>query len=162
MTAYRITGLPIADFQPLFGLDDAALRTRNALRVVADSKPGFPCRITLEDAEPGETLLLVNYEHQNAPTPYRSRHAIFVRESAKAEAVIENEVPPYLATRLLSVRAFDAEGMMVDADCVEGAALEPLIDRMFEEPRIAYLHVHNARRGCFAARIDRAASAPEQ
>jgi len=85
-----------------------------------------------------------------------------VRESAKTEAVIENEVPPYLATRLLSVRAFDAEGMMVDADCVDGAALEPLIDRMFEEPRIAYLHVHNARRGCFAARIDRAASAPEQ
>jgi len=162
MMSYRIRGLPLADFQPLFGLDDAALQERNAMRVVADSKPGFPCRITLEDAEPGETLILLNYEHQGAATPYRSSHAIFVREAAREQAVIDNAVPPYLATRLLSVRAFDAEGMMVDAECVEGTGLEAVIQRMFEAPRILYLHVHNARRGCFAARIDRAAPAPEQ
>jgi hypothetical protein len=156
MTGYRISGLPVAAFEPLFGLDDEALEERGAMRVTAASKPGFPCRITLEDAEPGETLILLNYEHQTAATPYRSRHAIFVRESAKVEAVFENEVPPLLSERLLSVRAFDAEGMMVDADCVEGTELEPLIERMLGDPAAAYLHVHNARRGCFAARIDRA------
>ena len=153
--SYRISGLPLADFEPLFELDDEALKARNVLRMTADEKPGFPCRVTLEDAEPGETLLLLNYEHQAAATPYRSNHTIFVREAAKAEAVFENEVPPLLSGRLLSVRAFDAEGMMVDADCIEGSALEPVIERLLGEPRTAYLHVHNAKRGCFAARVDR-------
>ncbi len=153
--SYRISGLPLADFEPLFGLDDETLRARNVVRMTADEKPGFPCRVTLEDAEPGETLLLLNYEHQAAATPYRSSHAIFVREAARAEAIFENEVPQSLSGRLLSVRAFDADGMMVDADCIEGPALEPVIERLFGDSRTAYLHVHNARRGCFAARVDR-------
>ena len=156
MTGYRISGLPLRDFEPLFGLDDETLKARGALRVVADTKPGFPCRVTLEDAEPGETLILVNYQHQGASTPYRSSHAIFVREAARAEVVFDNEVPPLLASRLLSVRAFDQEGMMLDADCIDGAELEPLIARMLDDPKAAYLHVHNARRGCFAARVERA------
>jgi hypothetical protein len=155
MTGYRISGLPLADFEGLFGLDDEALKARNAARVTADSKPGFPCRVTLEDAHPGETLILLNYEHQAAATPYRSSHAIFVREAAKTEAVFENEVPPLLSGRLLSVRAFGADGMMVDADCMEGSELEPAIERLFGDSRTAYLHVPNARRGCFAARVDR-------
>ena len=156
MTGYRISGLPLADFRPFFGLSDDALEARGIKRMIANSKPGFPCRITLEDAEPGEALLLLNYEHQAAATPYRSKHAIFVRESAVAEAVFDNVVPLVLGTRLLSVRAFNAQGMMLDADCVEGTELEPLIDRLFADPEAAYLHVHNARRGCFAARVDRA------
>ncbi|HEY9554875.1 DUF1203 domain-containing protein [Allosphingosinicella sp.] len=151
---YRVSGLPLADFEPLFGLDDEALKARNVLRVTADSKPGFPCRVTLEDAEPGETLLLLNYEHQAAATPYRSSHAIFVREAARSEAAFENEVPPLLSGRLLSVRAFDGGDMMIDADCIDGSELEPLIERMLGDGA-AYLHVHNARRGCFAARVDR-------
>jgi hypothetical protein len=155
VSGYRITGLPSAPFEPLFGLDEAALKQRGARRVVADRKPGFPCRITLEDAEPGETLILTHYEHQEADSPYRASHAVFVREGAAREAVFENEVPPYLALRLLSVRAFDEQGMMVDCDVAPGEKLEPLIDRMFADDRAAYLHVHNARPGCFAARIDR-------
>ncbi|MFC7498386.1 DUF1203 domain-containing protein [Enterovirga sp. GCM10030262] len=156
MTGYRISGLPLADFEPLFGLDDAALKEQRAMRVIALDKPGYPCRVTLEDAEPGETLILLNYEHQAAATPYRSGHAIFVRESAREEAVFENEVPPLLSSRLLSVRAYDETGMMVDADCVNGAELEPLIARLFDDCGTAYLHIHNARRGCFAARVERA------
>jgi hypothetical protein len=155
MMGYRISGLPLAEFEPLFGLDDEALKARNVSRVVADSKPGFPCRVTLEDAEPGETLLLLNHEHQAAATPYRSGHAIFVREAARSQAVLQNQVPPVLVTRLLSVRAFDRIGMMVDADCTEGAHLQPVIERLFADARTAYLHVHNAKRGCFAARVDR-------
>ncbi len=153
--SYVITGLPLADFQPLFGLSDAALAERGVLRVRVTDKPGFPCRITLADADPGETVLLLNYEHQGAATPYRSSHAIFVRESATGTARVAGAIPECLAARLLSVRAFDAAGMMVDAEVVEGAALEPLIARMFADPAAAYLHVHNARRGCFAARVDR-------
>ncbi len=155
MSGFRITGLKRAEFEHLFGLSDEELKKRNALRVVADSKPGFPCRISLADAEPGESLILVNYEHQDAASPYRSSHAVYVREGA-SEEVFENQIPPYLSLRLLSVRAFDDSGMMVDCDVVPGEALAPLVERMLADDRAAYLHVHNARPGCFAARVDRA------
>jgi len=153
---FVIRGLDPAPFRALYGLSDAALAERQVVRMRADAKPGFPCRITLEDAEPGEELLLVNYEHLPVASPYRSRHAVFVREGVETPAVYENVVPEVLARRLLSVRSFDNAGMMRDADVVDGGALEPLIARMFEDEHTAYLHVHNAKRGCFAARVDRA------
>jgi hypothetical protein len=153
---FRITGLPLQPFAPLFALDDAALRARGVSRVVADAKPGFPCRISLEDAEPGERLLLLNWRHQPADTPYRADGPIFVREAATQTALVDDAVPEQQRSRLLSVRGYDTAGWMHDADVVEGAALEPLIRRLFQDARIAYLHVHNARRGCYACRVDRA------
>lgn len=152
---YIVSGLPLAAFQPLFGLDDTALRAHDAVRVRADATPGFPCRITLEDAAPGESLLLLHWTHQPAGTPYRSGGPIFVRESALATARVRNAVPPQQRDRLLSVRGYDADGWMHDADVVDGTQLEATIERLFADPRIAYLHVHNARRGCYACRIDR-------
>lgn len=125
------------------------------MRYTADSKPGFPCRITLEDAEPGETVLLLNHEHLAVDTPYRSRHAIFVREAATTPTRYENEMPPALAGRLLAIRAYDDAAMMIDAEVVEGAEAIPLIERFLANPNAGWLHAHNARRGCFAARIDR-------
>lgn len=154
--SFVVTGLPVEPFAALFGLDEAALSARGVIRYTADSKPGFPCRITLEDAEPGETVLLLNYEHLAVNTPYRARHAIFVRESAVAPARVEDALPPALAGRLLAIRAYDADGMMIDAEVIEGAQAAPLIERYLDNPKAAYLHAHNARRGCFAARIDRA------
>jgi len=153
--SFVIRGLDPAPFRELYGLPDAALADRQVVRVKADAKPGFPCRVTLEDAEPGETLLLLNHEHLALASPYRSRHAIFVREGAEMPAVYEDEVPEQLASRLLSVRSFDEAGMMLDAEVLEGVALAPLIVDMLADGRAAYLHVHNARRGCFAARVDR-------
>jgi hypothetical protein len=153
--SYVITGLPLETFQPLFGLSEADLAARRIVRMTADAKPGFPCRVTLADAEPGETVLLLNHEHQSADTPYRSSHAIFVREAARETRSVVDAVPDSLSGRLLSVRAFDAAGMITDADVVQGDGLEPLIARMFADAAVAYLHVHNARRGCYAARVDR-------
>lgn len=152
---YRFSGLPVELFQPLFGLDDAKLAEMNIRRVVADAKPGFPCRITLEDAEPGERLLLLAHEHQPAHSPYRASGPIFVRESAR-KTYDGSALPPVFRGRFLSVRAYDAGGMMIDAEVVEGNDSEPLFERMFASEDVAYLHVHNARRGCFSARVDRA------
>lgn len=151
---YVISGLPMQAFQPLFGLDDEALRAHGASRVTADG-PGYPCRITLEDAAPGEPLLLLPWTHLDADTPYRSGGPIFVRESVAAQAVFRNRVPEQQRSRLLSVRAYDARGWMLDAEVDEGERLEPLIERFFADPRTAFLHVHNARRGCYACRVDR-------
>jgi len=154
--SFRITGLDPAPFRPLFGLSDAALAAHGVSRHVVTEKPGFPDRIEVRDAEPGDTVLLLNFEHQPADTPYRSRHAIFVREGATEALDLVDAVPEAIRLRPISLRAFDAAGNMVDADLVDGAEIEPLIDRYFANAEIAYLHAHYAKRGCFAARIDRA------
>jgi hypothetical protein len=153
---YRITGLPADEFSHLFGLDDGALAALGAKRYIVNERPGFPDRIEMRDLEPGERALLVNYEHHAAATPYRSSHAIFVREGAVERYDRTNEIPEVLRIRLLSVRSFDAAGMMIDADVLDGSDLESTIARFFARDEAAYLHVHNAKRGCFAARVDRA------
>lgn len=154
--SFVISGLPVEAFKPLFSLSDAALAERGVVRCQVDAKPGFPCRVTLEDAEPGATVLLMNYEHQPAPTPYRASHAIFVSEAATEPRRAVDEVPGALRVRAaLSLRAYDEAGMMVDAELTPGAAIEPVIEKMFANPQVAYIHAHNAGRGCYAARIDR-------
>lgn len=153
--AYAVTSLPAEPFAPLFEMDDEALAAHGARRVVADVAQGFPCRVSLDDAAPGETLILVNYEHQPAATPFRASHAVFVRKNAEPIATVD-AMPPALRRRLLSLRAFDADHMMIAADIVEGVDAGTLIARMFADPDIAYLHAHYAKWGCYAARIDRA------
>jgi hypothetical protein len=153
---FRISGLDRAEFAPLFALSDEQLRERDIVRRVADRRPGFPCRVSLQDAEPGETLLLLNYEHLAVASPYRATHAIYVRENAQTAVAPVNELPDVLRTRLLSLRAYDSKGMMVEADVVHGSDAEPLIERILAQPNVEFIHAHNAKPGCFAARIDRA------
>lgn len=154
--SFRITGLDAKPFRHLYGLSDSELAARGAIRYVAESEPGYPDRVELRDVEPGESVLLVNYEHQSADSPYRSSHAIFVREGAEESYDRVGEVPQSMRIRLLSLRAFDAKGMLLDADIVEGCDIERVIAGMFADPSVDYIHVHNAKRGCYAARIDRA------
>ncbi|HEY1252172.1 MAG TPA: DUF1203 domain-containing protein [Thermoanaerobaculia bacterium] len=153
--SYRITGLSPESFRPLFGLSDDELRRRGARRYVVDRKGAFPDRIEVRDAEPGETVLLVNHTHQPAENPYRASHAIFVREGADAAYDAIDEIPEVMRRRLLSLRAFDRDDLMLDADVVDGAEADRLIERLFANPETAYIHAHYAKRGCFAARIDR-------
>ena len=153
--SFRITGLPAEPFTDLFSLSDAALASRLAMRVVADRAHGYPCRISLTDAEPGQPLILLNYEHQSADSPFRSRYAIYIREGEQQYDEVDL-VPDQLRRRLLSVRGFDGRGMLRDADVAQGTALEPLIERLFDDDNVAYLHIHMARPGCYAARVDRA------
>jgi hypothetical protein len=150
---FRFQGLSITSFRPLFALTDDDLAARGMRRMIADAKPGFPCRVSLEDAEPGERVLLVNYEHQPAHSPYRAIGPIFVRESAGA-AYDSLNVPPVLRGRLLSLRAYDADGMMVEADVVCGDEVEASLTRLFARADSAYVHIHNAKRGCYACLVE--------
>jgi hypothetical protein len=152
---FQISGLPVEDFSHLLSLDDAALDRAGVTRCIVDEAGAYPCRITLEDAEPGDEVLLLNHAHQSAQTPYASTGPIFIRRNARATRVVVNEVPDQQRRRLLSVRAYDANGWMIDADVTEGAELESLIARFLGDPTVDYLHVHNARRGCYACRVDR-------
>jgi hypothetical protein len=152
---YKVTGLSAEPFRHLYGLSDAELASKGVKRYVADKKPGFPDRIEMRDAEIGETLLLLNHVCQPADTPYRASHAIFVLEGAETTYHAVNEIPEVMRTRLLSLRAYNAAGMMLDADVVDGKDAERIINRFFSSPEIAYIHAHNAKRGCYSARIDR-------
>lgn len=153
--SFRVSGLDSAPFRHLYGLSDEALAAHGAKRYVANAKPGFPDRVEVRDAEEGETLLLLNYQHQPANTPYRASHAIFVREGAEAAYSGIDVIPEPLRVRPISLRAFNEAGEMVDADLVDGSELQPLIERFFANPAVSYLHAHYAKRGCYAARIDR-------
>ncbi|HEX4505546.1 MAG TPA: DUF1203 domain-containing protein [Alphaproteobacteria bacterium] len=153
---FRITGLSPEPFHHLYGLPDTELAEHGARRVVVDHAPGYPDRIEVRDAEPGESVLLVNYTHQPADTPFRSSYAVYVREGAETAYDAFDEIPDAMRRRVISLRAFDEEGMLIDADLADGAELEPLIARLLADPRAAYLHAHYAKPGCYAARIDRA------
>jgi hypothetical protein len=153
---YQISGLSAAPFAQFFGLPESELAKHGIVRHTATGSPGFPCRVSLRDADPGDTLLLLNYEHLDVATPYRSSYAIYVREYAEEAHVAVNEVPEVLRCRLLSLRAFDKQGMLLEADVVYGRDVEPLIEHLLGRSDVDYIHVHNAKPGCFAARIDRA------
>lgn len=153
--SFRLLPLSRSQFEPLFALDECDLAGRGARRVVVDAKPGFPCRVSLEDADPGERVILLPFTHHPGHSPYRASGAIFVRETAKEAVLAAGEVPEAVRRRLLSVRAYDGDGLMIDADVTEGAELESRIERFFSDARIACLHVHNARPGCYFCRVER-------
>ena len=152
---FQISPLPLDEFQHLMNLDDESLVQLGVVRLRADAKPGYPCRISLQDADAGESVLLLNYEHQAVASPYRSSHAIIIRENAEQAEPFINKIPEQLRIRVLSVRGFDEEGMMIEADVVDGEHLESVIVEMFGNAAVEYLHIHNAKPGCFAARVDR-------
>lgn len=151
---YSISGLDPSRFAHLFGRSDAELAAQHAVRMVADSAPGFPCRVTLDDAAPGAALLLVNHvSHEGGP--YHASHAIFVSEGVAEAAHFTDELPPALDRRILSIRAFDDAGMMTDAALVQPGEADAAFRRMLADPATHHLDAHNATRGCFAARVER-------
>lgn len=152
---YRISGLPLQQFEPFFAMDASELEKRGARRVVATTHPGFPCRVSLEDAAPGESLILLNFTSHDATGPYRTAYAIYVREHAREADPLVDRLPDVFAGRTLSLRAFDAGGMVVAARLAGPGDVEPAIKGLFADPTVASIHAHNAAYGCFAARIER-------
>ncbi len=154
---FRIQALDPGRFAALFDLPDAALAGHLAVRVVADSSPGFPCRVSLADSEVGEELLLVNHVHQPLASPYRAAHAVFVRRNVAQAHPRPAEVPAMFRTRQLSLRGFDTNAMLLQAELIQGAALGATLDAMFAEaPGVAFVDIHFAGPGCYAAKAVRA------
>jgi hypothetical protein len=157
MTAhFQIIGLPQNNFAALFDLSDAQLKQRGAVRVMATSNPGFPCRVSLQDAQVGEELILLPFEHQAADSPYRASGPIFVRRGAVQNKLAMDEITPYVSSRLMSVRGYDHAHQMIAANVVEGAVVADEIRAQFADGGVAYIHLHNAKRGCFSCSVLRA------
>lgn len=153
---FQIHPLDPAPFASMFALSDEELASRGARRVVADAPYRFPCRVSLEDAAPGEELILCNHAHQAETTPFAASHAIFVKKDAEKRTPAPGAAPEVLTRRVLSIRAFDAEHMMVAGEVAEGAALEDRLTALFDDEAVDYVHIHFAGRGCFGALATRA------
>jgi hypothetical protein len=156
MPSFQLVGIDHEPFEQLFLLDDAQLKERGAVRCVATGHPGFPCRVSLADAAVGEELLLLPFVHQPGASPYRASGPIFVRRGARRRSLPAGVVPAYVTQRLISVRAYDADDMMVDASVCDGVEAASEIERLFGNAGVAYIHLHNAKRGCFACAVVRA------
>lgn len=155
-TDFKVIAALPEKFQHLFAMNEAELANLGARRMTVDHKPGFPCRVSLQDAEIGETVILTTFAHHEVNSPYQSSGPVFVRERVPAASMAINEVPDMLKERLLSIRAYNESGMMVGATVVEGQATETVIRQFFEQIEVAYLHVHNANPGCFNCTVERA------
>ena len=153
--AYRIAGLAPEPFAPLFAMNGEQLAAVGARRVTADSHPGFPCRVSLEDAEAGEALILTHHVSNDVAGPFRSAYAIYVREAARQAAIFVDETPPVFAGRTIALRGLDGEGNLRAALLAAPGQADTAIVELFARPEIAEIHAHNAAAGCFAARIVR-------
>ena len=153
--SYVVRGLDPEPFRPLFRLSDEELARHGAVRMTVTEKPSFPCRVSLTDREVGESVLLLNHVSHDVANPYRASHAIFVTEGADKAAEYVDELPPVFGPRVLSLRGFDAGGMMVEAALAQPGEADAGIRQLFANPAVETIHAHNATRGCFAARIER-------
>lgn len=150
MRNFQLVGLDAQPFEALFDLPDPALHARGIRRVRADADVGYPCRVALEDARAGDELLLLSYPHQPAASPYRASGPIFVRKGSRPRQLPPGEVPPYVTRRLMSLRAYDADDLIVDAEVVEGENVAGRLQALFANPAVRYVQLHNAKRGCFS------------
>lgn len=154
--SFQIHALPYTDFENLFALSDDDLNAQGIRRMTVEQSPGTPCRVSMTDAQVGERVILLNYEHQPETSPYKASHAIFVREGAEQATLGIGEVPDVIRSRLMSMRLFNDEHMMIDADVVEGEKIAEALAAAFEQQDVRYIHLHNAKPGCFAASVTRA------
>lgn len=156
MSTFQITGLPHEPFAGWFELTESELAARGALRVVTMAKPGYPCRISLVDADVGDELLLLSYEHQPANSPYRASGPIFVRRHALQRVLEPGEISDYVASRTISLRAYDRDDLIIEADICDGRDVAVRIEHYFGNDAVRYIHLHNAQRGCFSCMVRRA------
>ena len=157
MSSFRLVGLSAENFEPFFAMPDAELAELGARRVVADEAFGFPCRVSLADAEVGDELLLLPFEHLSTRSPYRASGPVFVRKGARRAVLEPGVLPRYVTRRWMSVRAYDADDMMVAADVCDGSDLRGVIEHLLADEAVAFIHLHNAKRGCFSCRVERVA-----
>ena len=155
MSSFRLVGLSAENFEPFFAMSEAELSALGARRAVADAAVGFPCRVSLADAAVGDELLLLPFEHLSTRSPYRAVGPVFARRGVPRAVLAPGEIPPYVTRRVMSVRAYDADDMMVDAEVCEGGAVRGVLERFIADPAVAFVHLHNAKRGCFSCRVER-------
>jgi hypothetical protein len=152
---FKLVALDRAQFDDYFNLSETKLVEKGIRKMIVDEYPGFPCRVSLADAEIGEEVILLNYEHYSVNSPYKAGGPIFVRKIAQTATPEINEIPKMFNHRLLSIRGFDKEATMIFADVITGANLKEKLNLILDNKVIEYLHIHNAKPGCFNCSVER-------
>ena len=146
---FQIQSLDAKEFSEYFNWNDSELANIGAIRMIVDEKPGYPCRVSLEDAEIGEEVILLPYKHHNTNSPYQALGPIFVRKNARNAILEMNALPKMLNHRLLSIRGYDSHGILKEATVTEGTNLREILDNIFDNQEVSYIHIHNAKPGCY-------------
>lgn len=155
MTNFRIEALDQNEFSHLFELNDRELAKQGIKRMIVDAYPGYPCRVSLGDIRIGEEVILLPFEHHKTDGPYQGSGPIFIGKKSKKIQLSTNEIPPILRHRLLSIRAYDQHGLMQHAIVGEGSMLLSNLQSLFQDSAIDYIHIHNAKQGCYNCRVER-------
>jgi len=155
MNNFKFEALNHLNFEYLNDLSEAELAENTIKKMKVDQFPGFPCRITLEDAQIDEMVFLLNYDFHNVSSPYRASGPVFVRANQLTKTYAQNEIPVMFNHRLLSIRGYNKEAMMIFADVSEGQFLKDKLLQILENPEIEYIHLHNAKPGCFNCTVKR-------
>ncbi|MEO7917258.1 MAG: DUF1203 domain-containing protein [Dokdonella sp.] len=155
MSSFQLVALDHEQFEQLFELSDAELANRGIVRQLADSNWGFPCRVSLEDADVGDELLLLHHQHHAVSSPYRASGPIYVGRGKQKKVLAPGVLPDCVTRRINSVRAYNLDHMMLAADVSEGSSVAALLDQLFMDPAVAYAHLHNAKQGCFSCVANR-------
>jgi hypothetical protein len=136
------------------GRDD---RGQAVHRMIAPADFAYPCRVCLRYARAGEAVLLGSY---NLPKPqgvYWTPSPIFVHAEPCTPFAGEDEVAEIVRRNaLVSVRAYDAEGMcLYDLGQVsDGAAVDAPLARALDDGRTSFVNIHTARPGCLLCRVE--------
>lgn len=152
---FKIKALNHLEFESFFELSDTELEKQGIKRMVVSDKPGFPCRVSLEDAEIGEEVILVSHEFHKTNSPYQSKGPVFIRKGIKTKELGNNEIPLMLNHRLLSFRGYNKDGYMIEAATEKGINTRKEIERIFENSDVKYIHIHNSSPGCFNCEVRR-------
>ncbi len=152
---FQLVALNKNQFEHLFDLDETELAKKGIQKMLVDNFPGFPCRVSLADAEIGEEVILLNYEHHNVNSPYNSSGPIFIRKIAQTIKPKVNEIPIMFNHRLLSLRGYDNKSMMIFTEVVKGEILKETLLEILKNQKIEYLHIHNAGPGCYNCLVKR-------
>lgn len=152
---FKIKALDHQEFKSLFDFSDNELKEKGIKRMIVDAKPGYPCRVSLEDAEIGEEVLLIPYKHHKTTSPYQATGPVFVRKGVKTKLLDINEIPIMLNHRLLSFRGYDKDGIMVEAQTQSGSDTQNIVEQIFENKEVEYIHIHNSSPGCYNCEVNR-------
>jgi len=152
---FQVHGLNGSMFARYFEMSTSELEAHDAYLFEADECPCYPCRVSLVDAQVGETVLALSFKHHNAKGPYHSSGPIFIRKNAVNANLSVQEIPKMLRHRELSVRGYNARSLMIEGGTVFGEKLETVIVQQLSNSEVDYIHIHNAGPGCFNCAVTR-------
>lgn len=126
-------------------------------RQIADDG-GYQCRHCLTIIPPGSAMLLVAYRPFDALDAYAETGPIFICADHCEGFGSRADVPKTLtASPTFLLKGYGADdriiygtGAVIDADRIPDYA-----DRLFADPKVAYIHVRSAKNNCYQARLDR-------